>query len=107
MISTLLSYHLFGKISSAWMNFFLLLREKIARRIERKVADSVRTCIGDFLKKSPMYPKTFIEEDKIPSVGSANNAHPSEGFLMKVLLPIVALGATSPCMGKPRTQTVK
>ena len=55
-----------------------------------KVADSVRTCIGDFWKKSPMNPKTFIEEDKIPSAGSANKAHPTEGILMKVLLQIFA-----------------
>ena len=30
---------------------------------DEKVADSVRTFIGDFWKKSPMNPKTFMEKE--------------------------------------------
>ena len=59
-------------------------------RLKGKVVGFAHTHIGDFWKKSPMNPKTFIEEDKIPSAGSANKAHPTEGILMKVLLQFLA-----------------
>ncbi len=42
---------------------------------------------------------------RLPTEGNANIAFPTEGRSLKVFIPTVYLGATSPCMGKFRLQT--
>ena len=51
--------------------------------------------------------KTFIEEDINVQPRACEQRAPSVVWCMKVLLSILAMGATSPCMGKLRLLTVE